>query len=459
MSASSFPSSAALLILLAACGSGLEPEPDEALSGGPATVFDSSSSAFSRPIPGLARDDERAFFRGRALFRDDWVTAPASTDSRDGLGPVFNARSCQACHVDDGRGRPPLGDEPTGSLLFRLSVPGAAIDQPPLAEPVYGGQLQPLAVPGVAGEGTPAIETTEVAGTYGDGEPYSLARPTYRFDDLAHGPMAAGVEVSPRVAPAMIGLGLLECVSEAELLSRVDPDDADGDGISGRANQVRDVDSGELVTGRFGWKSNQPSVRQQTAGAFNGDIGITSSLFAVDDCTEAAADCAGAISGGEPELLEAILDDVSDYSRLLAVPARRDVDDPAVLRGKALFVDHGCASCHVAALPCDDFAELDTGPFTIRPYTDLLLHDMGPDLADDRPDFAAGGSEWRTPPLWGLGLIETVNGHTFLLHDGRARTIAEAILWHGGEAEQARERFRTSSRDERADLLRFLESL
>lgn len=455
MSASSCPSRAlALAGLLAACGAD-DPgaDPDEELSAGPATVFDSSSSAFSNPIPGLDRDAERAFFRGRALFRDDWVTAPSSTMSRDGLGPIFNARSCQACHVDDGRGRPPLGGEETGSLLFRLSAPGGG------PEPTYGGQLQPLAILGLAGEGQVVISHAEIPGSFGDGEPHSLAAPTYELADLSYGPMVDGVLVSPRVAPAMIGLGLLERVPESAIAGLADPDDGDGDGISGRVNRPVDVATGEPALGRFGWKSNQPSIRQQTAGAFNGDIGITSSLFSSDDCTAAETDCSGAASGGDPELLDAILDDVTAYSRLLAVPARRDHDDPAVLRGKALFAAHGCAGCHAPSLPCDGIDELDAGPFTIRPYTDLLVHDMGAGLADDRPDVDAGGSEWRTPPLWGLGLIERVNLHTFLLHDGRARDVTEAILWHGGEGEAAREAFRLSSAAERADLLRFLESL
>jgi CxxC motif-containing protein (DUF1111 family) len=393
---------AGLTWLTSSCGSSSLSEQGEELSGGPATIFDTSSSAFSRPFPDLARDDERAFFRGRALFRDDWVTAPSSTMSRDGLGPVFNARSCQACHIDDGRGRPPIAGEATGSLLFRLSIPGAAGDQPPIPEPTYGGQLQPLAILGVAGEGTAVIDAVEIAGSFGDAAPYTLLAPSYSFIDLAHGPMAGDVEVSPRVAPQMIGLGLLECVAAADIEALADPGDADGDGISGQVNRPRDVETGELALGRFGWKSNQPSIRQQTAGAFNGDIGITSALLPDDDCTDAAPDCSGAISGGEPELLDAILDDVTAYSRLLAVPARRDHDRADVLRGKQLFVDHGCAGCHAPVLDCAGLPEIDGGAFAIRPYTDLLLHDMGDDLADGRPD------SWRVMVAEKAGLVRFV---------------------------------------------------
>lgn len=449
-----------LLAMVIACDDPLVPEPDEELSAGPATVVDATSAAFSHPFQGLERDLERAFFRGRALFRDDWVTAPASTDSRDGLGPVFNARSCEACHVRDGRGRPPQEGEPFGSLLFRLSVPGAPADAAPLPEPSYGGQVQPLAIPDVAAEATPQVEYEERPGQYPGGQNFSLRHPRYSFVDLAHGPMAADVQVSPRAAPAMHGLGLLEAIPQADIESRADPDDLDGDGISGRTNYVIDVATGELALGRFGLKCNQPSIRQQVAGAFVGDIGITSSLFPDESCTGIQSDCSEAISGGSPELLESILADVTLYSRTLAVPIRRDWDLPEVLRGKQLFQAIGCAACHVPTATTGSIPDLpEFSNITIRPYTDLLLHDMGPDLADDRPDFGADGREWRTPPLWGLGLIETVNGHLFLMHDGRARGYAEAILWHGGEAEAARQAFTELDGAERAELIAFLESL
>lgn len=450
-------------ILIFGCGGDapLMPEPDEQLSAGLATVFDDSALAFSRPIPGMERELERTFFRGRALFRDDWVAAPASTDSRDGLGPLFNARSCEACHVQDGRGRPPVGDEPTGSLLFRLSVPGASAGEPPLPEPTYGGQVHPLAIPGVAAESEPQILYTEQPGMYADGEGYSLRQPSYQFDNLSLGPMADGVMVSPRVAPSMIGLGLLEAIPEAAIMALVDENDTDGDGISGRANRVASLEfGGESTLGRFGLKSNQPSVRQQVAGAFLGDIGLTSSLFPEETCTSAQMDCSEAISGGTPELLDVILDDVTSYSRLLAVPARRDWDTPPVLRGKQTFMDLGCADCHVPSWQIGTFDDLPhLSGMTIRPYTDLLLHDMGDALADNRPDYRANGREWRTPPLWGVGLLETVNGHQFLMHDGRARGFAEAILWHGGEAQASRDTFIELSQEKRDELVAFLESL
>ncbi|GAB4561577.1 MAG: di-heme oxidoredictase family protein [Haliangiales bacterium] len=435
-------------------------EADGLLAGGEdGTVFDAGRNAYSHPLPGLSTDEERGFFRGRALFRDDWVQAPASTQTRDGLGPLFNARSCVACHVRDGRGRPPIDDESLVSLLFRLSVPGAGENGAPLPEATYGGQLQPFSVPGVAADGDVQIEYEAVPGSYGDGEEYSLRRPRYQLVGLGYGDASDEVLISPRVAPAMHGLGLLSAVPEATIVALADEDDSDGDGISGRANYVWDQERGQVALGRFGWKANQPSLLQQTAGAFNGDLGITSRLFPSDDCTAAQPGCAEATSGGDPELIDGFLEDVALYTRTLAVPARRALDSAEVRAGQELFSEFGCASCHTPRLQTGE-SDIDAlADQTIYPYTDLLLHDMGPELADDRPDFLADGREWRTAPLWGIGLVEAVNSHQFFLHDGRARGLAEAILWHGGEAEPARERFRTAPAVERAQLIAFLESL
>ena len=300
----------------------------------------------------------------------------------------------------------------------------------------------------------------EEQGAFADGEPYTLARPVYRILDLADGPLAPGTMISPRVAPAVFGLGLLEAVDEATILAHADPEDADGDGISGRPNWVFDLRRDASVIGRFGWKANQPTLEQQTAGAFNGDMGITSSLLPDDDCTRVQTDCNEATSGGSPEIEDAILASVVSYSHLLAVPARRHWKDAVVQQGRDTFVAIGCAACHLPKLTTGElegFPELSRQ--TIRPYTDLLLHDMGPGLSDERPDFLATGSEWRTAPLWGIGLVRTVNRHTRFLHDGRARDLIEAVLWHGGEAERARDEFKNLPKAERDALLSFLESL
>ena len=432
----------------------------EERSGGDTTVFDASVNAFSLAARNMSFERRQRFVVGNSFFNKNWVQAPASTEGRDGLGPTFNARSCSTCHLKDGRGRAPKPDEEFLSLLLRLSVPGEGPDGTPGPVPGYGGQLQPFAIDGVPVEGRPQVTYTEEAGSFADGEAYSLRAPNYRITEGSFGPLPATLQISPRVAPAMIGLGLLEAISEEELLRREDPDDADGDGVSGRANWVEDVEAGELRIGRFGWKANQPTVRQQTAGAFLGDLGVTSSLFPEENCPSEQEACAAAPNGGAPELSASLLDDISLYSSTLAVPGRRGVDEPEVLVGRRVFREIGCDACHTPTLTTAADAELEEArDQTIWPYTDLLLHDMGEGLADDRPDGLADGREWKTPPLWGIGLVETVNGHTDFLHDGRARSLVEALLWHGGEAEASRDAFKELPAEERAGLITFLESL
>ena len=435
-------------------------DPSQALSGGDATVFNESPLAFSLPAPGLSREESRFFGVGNSFFNQNWVQAPASTTVRDGLGPFFNARSCAACHFKDGRGRPPaFDDERSTGYLVRVGVPGARDEVGgPLGDERYGSQVQDGAVLGFAPEAAIRLRYEDVPGQFADGTPYTLRRPVVGFAEEAYGPMD-GLALSARVANQMPGMGLLEAVPEADLLALADADDLDGDGISGRPNRVWDVERQGLSIGRFGWKAEQPTVQQQVAAAFHGDLGITSDLFNAENCTVAPAGCNEAPTGGAPEIEAEDLGHVALYAATLAVPARRDVTSRQVQQGERLFREIGCASCHLPRLQTGPSEIAALSGQTIRPFTDLLLHDMGPGLADGFVTFSATGSEWRTPPLWGLGLIETVNGHTELLHDGRARGVVEAVLWHGGEAEAARERFRHLSADERAALVRFLHSL
>ena len=458
-----------LLPLALGCSGEAEPpkvptfEVGEQLPGGDGTnTFLLGANAFTKPAANITPEHEPAFFSGNSFFNQGWVQAPSSTTARDGLGPLFNARSCAACHFKDGRGRPPLeeGEEFMG-LLLRLSVPGTRESGEPLPEPRYGGQLQPFAIDAVGSEGTPHLRYEVRAGQYADGEPYELLVPSYDISNLQHGALHDQTMVSPRVAPAMIGLGLLQAIPLARLESLADPEDADGDGISGRINWVWDISEQRSAAGRFGWKAEQPSVRQQSAAAFAGDLGVTSSLFPGDDCTEAEPDCLDAPTGGAPEIANETLDRVDVYAMLLAVPIRERWKDETVLRGKQLFTEAGCSDCHTPRHDTEaGLAEVpETAQQTIWPYTDLLLHDLGDDLGDGRPVFEADGNEWRTPPLWGLGRYGTVSGHDRLLHDGRARGVAEAILWHGGEAETARAAFQSMSQRERSALIGFVESL
>jgi CxxC motif-containing protein (DUF1111 family) len=436
------------------------PEPGEELSGGETTVFDTSPKAFGFPAKNLVEEHRAAFFVGHSFFNENWVVAPGSTAGRDGLGPLFNARSCSGCHLRDGRSQPPSVGEPMVSMLMRISIPGAGPHKQPVPDPNYGDQIQGQAIPGVPPEADVYVEYEETAGHFGDGEKFSLRKPRYRLKNLGYGRISNKVLMSPRVAPAMIGLGLLEAVPEETLRGFAEAQKRDGRGICGHLNLVWDKSAGKLAVGRYGWKAEQPSVFQQTAGAFVGDIGITSSLMPDENHTAAQTICAKQPSGGHPEVSDKIFNDVVTYSRTLAVPARRNWTDPTVLRGKALFTQANCAVCHIPKMQTGDCVDLpELSRQIIRPYSDLLLHDMGEDLSDNRPVFEATGCDWRTPPLWGIGLVAKVNGHTCFLHDGRARNLTEAILWHGGEAKGSRETFRAYSKTDRDALLAFLESL
>jgi CxxC motif-containing protein (DUF1111 family) len=430
---------------------------------GDATLTLANENAFARPVPTLPVEDLRRFSFGNRLFNTNWVAAPASVEAFDGLGPLFNRVSCSACHTRDGRGRPPEHGEPLESMLVRLSLPGTGAHGAPRPVPDYGDQLNEKALPGVPAEGRSLVSYRERAGKYPDGQGYSLLLPHYEFTDLNYGPLPADTLSSPRVAPAVFGLGLIEAVPESEILAREDPDDADHDGISGRANHVWDAAQGRRVLGRFGWKANQPSLRQQSATAALGDIGLTTSLFPRENVAEVQSAAAAMPSGaapGQPELSDDFLDKLTFYLRVLAVPASRFAASPRAAQGAALFARVGCTACHVPTLTTGDFAAVPAlAHQQIHPFTDLLLHDMGAELADGRPDFEALGNEWRTPPLWGIGLTAIVNRHTRFLHDGRARSLEEAVLWHGGEALAARERFMRLTRPQRRALLDFLESL
>ncbi len=435
--------------------------------GGDTTVYATGRNAFSFPAANLADTERTRFVIGNSFFKRNWVEAPSSTRARDGLGPHFIARSCGGCHVNDGRGAPPEAGAQPVSLLLRLSVPGVGAHGGVVPEPTYGDQFNNAAVRGVKPEGRVEITTREVPGRFADGSRYTLLEPIYRFGGLAYGPMRQDVLVSPRIAPQLIGVGLLEAIPETEILANATAQAAAGGPIRGVPNRVWDAPSGKIQLGRFGWKANVASIAHQTAGAFNGDIGITSSLFPDEGCTAAEKDCLAAPRGSQgkaPEIDDKTLADVVFYQATLAPPARRAPGDAQVLRGEKLFHAAQCAVCHRPAYvtmagPSPGLSSPALNGQPIRPYTDLLLHDMGKGLADGRPDGQASGRQWKTPPLWGVGLIRDVNQHSRLLHDGRARGVMEAVLWHGGEAAASRERVLSMHQDERAALVRFVESL
>ncbi len=435
----------------------------ERLSAGAATVVRrGDEGAFSFAGANVAAEAGLDFELGRAMFEKLWVASPSSTRASDGLGPLYNARSCAACHHNDGRG---FADGE--GLLLRLSVSALDDGSTPQPDPMYGGQLQNRAAPGMAAEYQMNLRYEEFDVDLSDGERVSLRKPSYEIADLAYGPLADAVMISPRLAPPMIGLGLLEAIPSKDIVALADPEDSSGNGISGRANIVKSAEFGVPMVGRFGWKATLPTVAEQVASAFSADIGLSTPVFPWHwgDCTVAQQNCRGAVHGGDPEREGLEVDSQGFdltvfYSRNLGVPERGDADDADVLRGKELFHASQCAACHVPAHVTHRLKDRPEQSFQlIWPYTDLLLHDMGPALADGRPDGLATGQEWRTPPLWGIGLTAQVGGRENYLHDGRARSLLEAILWHGGEAQFARDAVVEMSSPDRTALIKFLESL
>jgi CxxC motif-containing protein (DUF1111 family) len=451
-------------------------QPFEENAAGAATVrVRRDSDAFSQPSGNITFEDELNFKVGNGLFRKVWVSSPSSTLASDGLGPLFNARSCQRCHIKDGRGHPPENsDDNAISMFLRVSIPGGpedGIEQiegylATLPDPTYGTQLQEFAVQGHPSEYNLAISYEEEIVTLADGLEVSLRHPTYTAANLGYGPLHPDVMFSPRVAPQMIGLGLLEAIPAADILAAADPDDRDGDGISGRPNVVWSAVHDQPMLGRFGLKAGNATILEQSAGAFAGDIGISNPIVtdAAGECTDLQIKCKAAPHGDGDDRVYEIdaegLELVTFYSRNLGVPARRNVVDPQVLRGKEVFYNTGCTSCHTPSFVTHRLNDQPEQSFQlIWPFTDMLLHDMGPDLADNRPEARATGNEWRTPPLWGIGLTQQVSGHSYLLHDGRARSILEAVLWHGGEAAPQRKAVTELPKAERDALIAYLESL
>jgi CxxC motif-containing protein (DUF1111 family) len=405
-----------------------------------AWLYAEPETSFEQLALNVQHEHVQTFLEGRRLFHTDFETGEHSEagnprfDAQAGkAGPLLVATTCAGCHDRNGGGRPLDGE------MNRMS--SMAIKLYDAAE--LGNQLQ-------LGEGRARLtETVTKTVVLADGTEVQLARGVF----AATATDGRALHHSARIARRIVGMGLLEALSETSLLARADPRDCDQDGISGRASLVADPASSDLRMGRFGWRAEKVSVAHQVADAAAADLGVFSEL----------------IKGptGEVELSNEELRKLTTYMRLLGVPAQRDGENAEVRRGEKLFKTIGCASCHTSDAvtgPNHPFVELREQ--VINPYSDLLLHDMGPDLADasgeagDREDGEApSASEWRTAPLWGVGIASVVQGYTALLHDGRARSVLEAVLWHGGEAESVRKRVEMLSSEDRAALVRFLESL
>lgn len=419
---------------------------------------ETSRNAFAPHKDDVPPELGTAFARGTLMFTTEWIPFNKRNVRFDGLGPVFNQTSCIGCHVNGGRGHPPEPGEQMDAMIVALSLPGATTDGKPRPHPTYGSQLNDKAIPGVPAEGRVILSYEEVPGAYGDGTAYGLLRPHSQFADLSFGPLD-GVLTSARLAQPVIGLGLLESVPVSDLKALADPQDANGDGISGRINWIVGRD-GQRIAGRFGWKANSPALDDQAASAGWNDMGLTSSLRPNPNCPPVQTACQAAAVRRHLDMSDRFFGPLVTYMRMSTVPVQRDVEAPQVIRGSELFSAFGCDQCHVRSLETDADAPLaQLRNREVPAFTDLLLHDMGYGLADFRPDNSASGSEWRTAPLWGIGLTAELSARARYLHDGRARSLAEAILWHGGEAFTAREAFRTSSATDRANLVAFLNSL
>lgn len=426
---------------------------NEDLLGGATTVFDESSHAFSTPAPNLDEEGLDVHLTGDAEFEQTFVTAPAPTNP--GLGPLFNNTSCVACHPKDGRGAPPKEGGKLDTMFLRISIPGTGECGGPKPVPGFGTQLFQRATFGVQAQADVTVHYKEEIRHFADGEAYSLRTPSY--DVKPYIPFPKDIMFSPRVAPPVFGRGLMDAIPEATILALADEKDLDGNGISGKANYVCDPVTKKRVIGRMGLKANSADSFAQSAGAFLNDMGITTPVHPIDS---SASFPQGDGKKDDPEIPMQRLDDVTFYIQTLAVPARRNIGKSNVKKGQLLFGAAGCGSCHTPTLRTGELKDVkEVSNQIIHPYTDMLLHDMGDALADNRPDFLADGKEWRTPPLWGIGLTQTVHNHTFFLHDGRARNLMEAIMWHGGEAENAKNYVNSLNRGEREQLIEFLNSL
>ncbi len=443
---------------------------DEAtLSAGSFTIKRFDRQAFSEPAPVLTHKQRHIFMVGRNVFNRQWA-AITSLNGDWGLGPTFIADRCSACHVNTGRGSPPASaDEQLLSVLVRLSIPGTDEHGGPKPHPNYGDQFQNRSMDGrnvdLAYAGAPVpneadlfLDWEEQTVAFADGETVTLRKPKLRIENLKFGELGNDIMMSLRMAQPLVGIGFFDAVPEEAILSIAEKQRAQN--FNGRPNRVWDAVNKRMALGRYGWKANVPSLKQQIAAAALGDMGVNSNLFPQQNCPPVQTICAKQLPGNFPEIIDHEIDAVELWLQGLAVPARRDVNDPEVRRGAQLFTKAQCAVCHVPDLKTGKFPKLSQlSDQAFHAYTDMLLHDMGDELADGRPDFEAGVRDWRTPALWGLGLSQTVSGSTAMLHDGRARNVTEAILWHGGEAEGSRELFRIMRKMDRDALVKFVEAI
>lgn len=460
----------------------------EWLPGGTTTVTPITSIRFDSPANNLSIDEKVTFHSGKALAQQPWIKAPTITDSRDGLGPIYNARTCMACHVNGGKGDVPSSNkQQLFSTLVRLSIKSNDSDKHKallqtagvIPHPMYGDQLQTQStslshqlrhVPSakslkhdVAPEAYAFLNWQEKSVSYPDGSEIKLRKPSVNLQSLGYGKIENNTQIALRTAPSINGMGLIELIPQAQINKLTDEHDKNQDGISGKLNYVWNIETKKTEPGRFGLKANKPTLTMTVAGAFANDLGISNPLFKAQPCTDKQTDCQNSPNGNDKdghELNGKQLALTVDFNRNLAPVKARNLEDTNIQQGRSLFYETGCQNCHN---PSFTTAQSKSFPHlaqqTIWPYSDFLLHDLGPELSDQRPDFNASAQEWRTPPLWGIGLQAKVNGSRALLHDGRANSVEEAILWHGGEAQKAKQSFMQLNKDQRNLLIQFVNAI
>lgn len=414
---------------------------------------DRSQSALSHAYSGMDDDTEDSFTLGRSFFTIPWVVAPASTTARDGLGPLFNANSCASCHKNNAGGatlkQSGIVDR---SILIKLAQSGEKVTDkkmPFVPDPVYGGQFSINGTGSVPFEGKVHVELTPLIKHYADGTDITLYQPEFNLKELNYGSLSKQTVIDALRAPSLVGLGLIEQIPDEELIKHADPEDKNSDGISGKANKVWSLEKKKLVTGRYGWKATTPSVIEQTANALLNDMGLTSPWLKQENCTPKQLECLKAYKSQDSDINLVRLQGINTYLTHLKLPESAKLNDQ---QGKQLFTDIGCISCHRTGY------STTTGD-VVNPYSDFLLHDMGKDLAGKINMYEAKATEWRTPPLWGIGLAKKLNTDAGFLHDGRAQTLEQAIMWHGGEAEKSQKAFAKLTKSQRQSLIAFLNSL
>ena len=436
-------------------------ERSEALSGGAGTVDKIGKNAFSQHFKNLSFEQRQNFLIGNAFFRKVWVASPSSTTSSDGLGPLYNARACQSCHIKDGRGHLPKEEKPLSAVLKVGNYKNINL----IANKIYGKQIQFFAIPGLSSESSMNISFSK--SNYGKKvlKEMTLKNPKYELSNLKYGELDKNTSLSLRVSPQVIGVGLLEAIEDSDILVKQDIDDENNDNVSGVARIVLD-EKGNKKIGRFGIRASTPNLFTQTGVAFMHDMGLSNSVGnnAYGDCTKSQSECYKFTTGINKKDLHEVNDEVIDnivfYLSSLSPPKRRNVSDEDVLLGKKIFYESKCTSCHTPKYVTSKNAKHDFLKYQlIWPYTDLLLHDMGDELADKDINGNITNKEWKTPPLWGLGYVKEVNSRATFLHDGRANTILEAVMWHSGEAKESLSFLLANYKDDLDKLEKFLKSL